>query len=196
MRWNIFKTLLTSATQPMSTASMHPKGRCLTTPVQLILDWDGTLTTKDTMSMLGRLPMARDYRLHNQHHQQAAIRPLSRESGSMSDKVDSAIRKSKPESGPAHPSDTKSHAPAAAIRHSYEQQRPAREKVPTWDSFSKAYMSDYSAHKSKHFPASSDQQAYRVRSLSAYRGCYGLLIFQSVSQSLVLINVQHRLDRI
>ncbi|KAK5132245.1 hypothetical protein LTR08_009233 [Meristemomyces frigidus] len=37
-------------------------------PVHLILDWDGTLTAKDSLSVLARLPRARDARLGIPHH--------------------------------------------------------------------------------------------------------------------------------
>ncbi|KAH9844513.1 hypothetical protein Tdes44962_MAKER07337 [Teratosphaeria destructans] len=37
----------------------------LTRPVHLILDWDGTLTTKDTLAVLAELPKTRDERNHN-----------------------------------------------------------------------------------------------------------------------------------
>ncbi|KAK4540286.1 hypothetical protein LTR36_009598 [Oleoguttula mirabilis] len=41
--------------------------RTLPRPVHLILDWDGTLTKKDTLSILGNLPKARDARLGIPH---------------------------------------------------------------------------------------------------------------------------------
>ncbi|TKA27822.1 hypothetical protein B0A50_04923 [Salinomyces thailandicus] len=40
-----------------------PKPKKLAQPIHLILDWDGTLTRSDTLSVLARIPEARDKRL-------------------------------------------------------------------------------------------------------------------------------------
>ncbi|KAK0351759.1 hypothetical protein LTR91_003245 [Friedmanniomyces endolithicus] len=46
-------------------------------PVHLVLDWDGTLTVKDTMALLGGLPRARDLRLYNQRLYESESEPPS-----------------------------------------------------------------------------------------------------------------------
>ena len=50
-----------------STLAKMTTQRKLARPVHLILDWDGTLTAKDTLSILGHLPKARDKRLGRNH---------------------------------------------------------------------------------------------------------------------------------
>ncbi|KAK1812712.1 hypothetical protein LTR12_012938 [Friedmanniomyces endolithicus] len=47
-------------------------------PVHLVLDWDGTLTVKDTMALLSGLPRARDLRLYNQRLHRSDLGAASR----------------------------------------------------------------------------------------------------------------------
>ncbi|KAK0997681.1 hypothetical protein LTR91_006648 [Friedmanniomyces endolithicus] len=60
----------------LSLPEWDSKGRALCS-VHIVLDWDGTLTVKDTMALLGGLPRARDLRLYNQRLHRPESEPPS-----------------------------------------------------------------------------------------------------------------------
>jgi len=125
-----------SAVRSRSLNTMAPPARRLQTPVRLVLDWDGTLTVKDTMSFLGRLPDTRNYRQFKAAHPRHV---------STSEKIHQGPRDSSLFGEPA-----------------------------SWQRFSDVYMSDYVAHKAKHFPHGAvDQQMFRV--------CFSAKLQQSAS---------------
>jgi len=107
--------------------------------VHLVLDWDGTLTVNDTMALLGKIPKARDLRLHERQLRVNAIaRNVSRiKHGTVDDTI----------VDPPVPSPTS----------------------PQWSDFASSYMKDYEAHKAAHYPlsehASHEEYVVWLRSL-------------------------------
>ncbi|KAK3619343.1 hypothetical protein LTR56_012454 [Elasticomyces elasticus] len=113
--------------------------RHLGRPIHLVLDWDGTMTTKDTMAVLGDLPKSTYLRkLHE-----------SREGPKPSRNGDQENESGKP---------TKRQTPLTA--HGNESLSKANinrlDGYPgsQWNDLGTAYMKDYHAHKAAHYPKS------------------------------------------
>ncbi|KAK5693743.1 hypothetical protein LTR97_010313 [Elasticomyces elasticus] len=100
--------------------------RHLGRPIHLVLDWDGTMTTNDTMAVLGDLPKSTYLRkLHE-----------SREGPEQSRKGDEENESGRPIKGPKRTSRLDGYPGSL------------------WSDLGTAYMKDYQAHKAAHYPKS------------------------------------------
>ncbi|KAK5681473.1 hypothetical protein LTS10_006004 [Elasticomyces elasticus] len=106
--------------------------RYLGRPIHLVLDWDGTMTTNDTMAALGDLPKSTYLRkLH-----------ASREGD---EENESGRPTQSPKSTSRHGDDPLSKS---------NTQRLDAYPSSQWSDLGTAYMKDYQAHKAAHYPKS------------------------------------------
>ena len=104
--------------------------------VHLVLDWDSTLTTQDTMSLLGRLPEQRDIRIRQEGQR-------------MTDKA--TVVSQQTQKLPGKQTSLNREPPDFTSTSSIP---------PDWDYFFKAYIEDYGPHKARHFPTTNDHKAF------------------------------------
>ncbi|KAK5681385.1 hypothetical protein LTR17_027462 [Elasticomyces elasticus] len=114
--------------------------RYLGRPIHLVLDWDGTMTTNDTMAVLGDLPKSTYLRKRHEspesNEKNESGRPIKRHEP-MAARGNDPISKAN-----THPLDA----------------YPGSQ----WNDLGTAYMKDYQAHKPTHYPKSDhvDHNAY------------------------------------